>query len=106
MGLFPWDSHRNDIPMDKLRVVHVTYLAIPFPSRSNLCLSHPMGRFPWDAHRNPIPMDKLGYIACVSRRSGDSKGAWVGHGLPSFLIGLLLGPQFFPNFPFKVVWLI
>jgi len=59
----PWDvSHgipnRNDIPMDKPRVVHGTYLSVPFPSHSNLCLSHPMGRFPWDSHRNDIPMDK------------------------------------------------
>jgi len=40
------------------RVVHGTYLSVPFPSHSNLCLSHPMGRFPWDFHRNPIPMEK------------------------------------------------
>jgi len=39
------------------RVVHGTYLSVPFPSYSNLCLSHPMGRFPWDSHRNDIPMD-------------------------------------------------
>jgi len=25
----PWDFHRNDIPMDKPRVVHGTYLSIP-----------------------------------------------------------------------------
>jgi len=58
MGRFPRDSHRNDIPMDKLRVVHGTYLYVPFPTHSNLCLSHLMGRFPWDSHRNPVPMDK------------------------------------------------
>jgi len=37
MGRFQWDSHRNDIPMDKPRVVHGTYLSVPFPSHSNLC---------------------------------------------------------------------
>jgi len=58
MGRFSWDSHRNDILMDKPRVVHGTYLSVP--SHSNLCLSHPMGRFPWESHRNPIPMDKPG----------------------------------------------
>ena len=57
IGRFPWDSHRNDIPMDKPGVVHGTYLSVPFPSHSNLCLSHPMGHFPWDCHRNDIPMD-------------------------------------------------
>jgi len=54
-------AHRNDILMDKPTVVHGTYLSVPFPSHSNLCLSHPMGRFPRDSHRNDIPMDKLGY---------------------------------------------
>ena len=62
MRRFPWDSHRNDIPMDKPRVVHGTYLSVPSPSHSNLCLSHPMGRFPWDSHRNPIPTDKPGHL--------------------------------------------
>ena len=34
------------------RVVHGTYLSVPFPSHSNLCLSHPI---PWDVfHRIPI----------------------------------------------------
>ena len=61
MGRFPWDSHRNDIPMDKPRVVHGTYLSVPFPSPNNVCLSHPMGHFPWDSHRNDIPMDKPEY---------------------------------------------
>jgi len=49
MGRFPWDSHRNDIPTDKPRVVHGTSLSVPFPSHSNLCLSHPIpshGTFP------------------------------------------------------------
>ena len=60
MGRFPWNSHRNDIPIDKPRGVHGTYLSVPFPSHRNLCLSHPMGRFLWDTHRNDIPMDKPG----------------------------------------------
>ena len=52
MGRFLWDSHRNDIPMDKPRVVHGTYLSVPIPPHSNLCLSHPIpwGCFPWDSH--------------------------------------------------------
>jgi len=50
----PVQSHRNDIPMDKPRVVHGTYIFGPFSSHSNLCLSHPIGRFPWDSHRNDI----------------------------------------------------
>jgi len=54
MERFPWDSHRNDIPMDKSRVVHETYLSVPLPSHSNLCLSHPI---PWDvSHGIPIGM--------------------------------------------------
>jgi len=54
MGRLPWDSHRNDIPMDKPRVVHGTYLSVPFPSHSNLCLSH---LIPWDvSHGIPIGM--------------------------------------------------
>jgi len=32
--------------MSFTRVVHGSYLSVPFPSHSNLCLSHPMGRFP------------------------------------------------------------
>jgi len=37
----PISSHRNDIPMDKPRVVHGTHVSVPFPSHSNnLCLSH------------------------------------------------------------------
>jgi len=48
-----------------VRVVHGTYLSVPFPSHPTpiyACLisSHPMGRFPWDSHRNDIPMDKPG----------------------------------------------
>jgi len=54
MGHLPWDSHRNDIPMDKPTVVHGTYLSDPFPSHSNLRLSHPI---PWDVyHGIPIGM--------------------------------------------------
>jgi len=48
------------------RVVHGTYSSVPFPSHSNLCLSHPMGRFPWDSHRNDIPMDKPVHLSCGS----------------------------------------
>jgi len=81
MGRFPWYSHRNDIPMDKPRVVHGTYLSVPFPSQSNLWPSHPMGRFPWTSlgigyfhafqTNGPIPAwgpkqkDGLGRSACV-----------------------------------------
>ena len=36
------------------RVVHGTYLSVPFPSHSNFCLSHPI---PWDvSHGIPIGM--------------------------------------------------
>jgi len=48
MGRFPWDSHRNDIPMDKPRVVHETYLSVPFPS-------HPID--PTAIYACPIPWD-------------------------------------------------
>ena len=48
MGRFPWDSHRNDIPMGKPRVLNGTYLSVPL--HNNLCLSHPI---PWD---DPIGM--------------------------------------------------
>jgi len=30
------------IPSGIIRVVHGTYLSVPFPSHSNLCLSHPI----------------------------------------------------------------
>ena len=48
--------------MEIARVVHGTYLSFPFPSRSNLCLSHPV---PWESHRNDIPMDKPGNRNCI-----------------------------------------
>jgi len=70
------------------RVVHGTYLSVPFPFHSNLCLSHPVGRFPWDSHRNDIPMDNPGLSVCrillLQRKSkpGHTKpstGQRVGH---------------------------
>ena len=70
MGRFPWDSHRNGIPMDKPRVVHGTYSSVPFPSHSNLCLSHPMGRFPWDSHGQACK------IAAERVVSADAKQKW------------------------------
>ena len=44
IGRFPWDSHRNDTPMDKPRVVHGTYLSVPFPSHGTFPMGFP---FPW-----------------------------------------------------------
>ena len=45
------------------RFVHGTYLFVPFPSHSNLCLSH---LIPWDSHRNDIPVDKPDNLQILS----------------------------------------
>ena len=61
-GPIPWDvSHGIPIGMTFPWASLGLSLSVPFPSHSNLCLSHPMGRFPWDSHTNDIPMDKLVY---------------------------------------------
>jgi len=57
---------RVSLPLTLLenhRVVHGTYLSVPFPSHPigmHACPipSHPMGRFSLDSHRNDIPRDK------------------------------------------------
>jgi len=54
MGRFPWDSYRNDIPMDKPRLVHGTYISVPFPSHHIAIYVCPI---PWDVfHGIPIGM--------------------------------------------------
>jgi len=56
----------------KHTTVHGTYLSVPFPSHSSLCLSHPMGRFPWDSHRNDITMDKPGNRPSLNLPAGSA----------------------------------
>ena len=41
----------------------------------------------------------------VDLDSGDTTGAWVGHGPPDFWLAPVWPPQFFLNFLFKFVWL-
>jgi len=51
----------------------------------------------------------VGALNCVcpqARAVAILRGAWVGHGPPSFLLRPPFSlPSFFLNFPFKLVWL-
>ena len=66
MGRFPWDSHRNDIPMDKPRLSmgHI-YLSHSHPIAIYAC------PIPWDVSHG-IPMDKPAYTFLIHTTNGNT----------------------------------